>query len=119
MRKILNFLALVLVIFAALVLIYNTSQTVELTFWNTADGQEASFMAFNFAAIGLILFTTGLIAGMLWVCGMYFELQGKMKKYKKEIEKKSIGADTSNSQIQVLENKIQVLEKALQDSLDK
>ncbi len=43
----------------------------------------------------------------------------KLNSYKRELEKESIASDESNSKVKVLESKIEVLEKALENALKK
>ena len=53
---------------------------------------------------------------------MYLRLNYKNKKidsYKRELEKESISSDESMAKVKVLESKIEVLEKALQNALQK
>lgn len=50
---------------------------------------------------------------------MYFKTSDSIVEYKRELEKKSIDKDENSSKIKVLESKIEVLEKALQDALNK
>lgn len=64
-----------------------------------------------------------LISGI--VCtALYYELKiartsKSLEMYKRELEKESIGSTESSSKIKVLESKIQVLEKALEEALKK
>ena len=47
------------------------------------------------------------------------KLQDALEIYKRQLEKTSIGSSESNSKVKVLESKIKVLEKALEDALNK
>lgn len=58
------------------------------------------------------------LAGLIFEI-MYFKTTNSITEYKRELEKKSIDKDENSSKIKVLESKIEVLEKALQDALNK
>lgn len=64
-----------------------------------------------------------LIAGVTCTA-LYYEFMisrtsKSLEMYKRELEKESIGSTESSSKIKVLESKIQVLEKALDEALKK
>ena len=70
---------------------------------------------FLYAAI----FFAGLLIGILL---MAFRLRIKdirLKSYARELEKESIASDENSSRVKVLESKIEVLEKALEQALKK
>ena len=78
-----------------------------------------SFLYLNgkYELIGI--FFSGLVMGVLL---MYLRLNiknDKINSYKRELEKESITSDESNAKIKVLESKIEVLEKALENALNK
>lgn len=64
-----------------------------------------------------ILFALGECAGIAFIMPLCRSMQDKVAAYKRELEKGSVTNSTSSSKIEVLENKIQVLEKALDDAL--
>lgn len=61
----------------------------------------------------------GFITGILFVLSYVLDVTRKLKAYKRELEKNSISSDESDSKVKVLESKIEVLEKALNDALNK
>lgn len=63
----------------------------------------------------VIAFLAGLALGLIF----YFREKSKLTAYKRELEKTSVAASCDSSKVGVLEAKIQVLEKALQDALNK
>ena len=65
----------------------------------------------------LILFLAGECAGRSFLISSRISGQEKLQAYKRELEKGSVTNSASTSKIEVLENKIQVLEKALNDAL--
>lgn len=60
----------------------------------------------------------GFVVGILFVLSYVLDVSRKLKAYKRELEKNSISSDESDSKVKVLESKIEVLEKALQDTLN-
>lgn len=68
-----------------------------------------------------ILYTLIFLAGMLFgFVLMSFRLRVKnntLNSYKRELEKESISSDENFSRVRVLESKIEVLEKALENAL--
>ena len=65
------------------------------------------------------IFASGLFFGIFI---MFLKLKVKNDKitsYKRELEKESISADESSARVKVLESKIEVLEKALENALNK
>ncbi len=73
----------------------------------------------NMAIYTLFIFILGEASAIFFFIPLYKSLKEKYSAYKRELEKGSITNSTSESKIKVLENKINVLEKALQDALDK
>ena len=65
------------------------------------------------------IFISGIFTGVFL---MFLKLNVKNDKilsYKRELEKLSINADENSAKVKVLESKIQVLEKALENALKK
>lgn len=71
----------------------------------------------NLAVFSLILFVLGEISAIFFFAPLYLSLKDKFNAYKRELEKGSISNTSSEAKIKVLENKITVLEKALDDAL--
>lgn len=66
----------------------------------------------------LIVFLSGIILGMCFVALKLNVKNAKIDTYKRELEKESITADENSSKVKVLEQKIEVLEKALENALN-
>lgn len=81
---------------------------------------EAAVVGFT-AASGrfnlLIVFMCGIVLGMSFVGFKLSMKNDKLNSYKRELEKEAIAADESSSRVKVLEQKIEVLEKALDNAL--
>ncbi len=71
----------------------------------------------NMSVYTLVIFLLGQASAIFFFAPLYTSLKEKYKAYKRELEKGSISNSTSESKIAVLENKITVLEKALDDAL--
>lgn len=67
----------------------------------------------------LLAFTIGLTLGIIITCVAWIKISKKINAYKRELEKESINSTESASQVKVLEQKIEVLEKALEQALNK
>lgn len=71
----------------------------------------------NLAVYTLIVFVLGEISAIFFFAPLYTSLKEKFNAYKRELEKGSISNSNGEAKIQVLENKITVLEKALDEAL--
>lgn len=74
------------------------------------------------------VYLTGILApGLIFFCGFLFGVflmnikvnvkNDKINSYKRELEKESIASSENSSRVKVLESKIEVLEKALENAL--
>ncbi len=70
---------------------------------------------FLYAAI----FFAGLLIGILLMAIQLRIKNLRLKSYARELEKESIVSDENSSRVKVLESKIKVLEKALEQALKK
>lgn len=113
MRIFLRLITLFIIIAAAYFASMNTNLTVNLTFW---AGKSHSV---NFVYVVLALLIAGIIAGFAWSWAYYMIADTKLKEYKRKLEQTSVNADCSDSRVNVLESKIEVLEKALKSALEK
>ncbi len=75
--------------------------------------------AINLALYSLCLFILGEISAIFFFAPLYNSLKNKFNAYKRELERGSISNTTAEAKIGVLENKITVLEKALDEALKK
>lgn len=65
------------------------------------------------------IFVSGLFFGIFLMFLKLNVKNDKITSYKRELEKESINADESSARVKVLESKIEVLEKALENALNK
>lgn len=74
-------------------------------------------LTINMAVYTLGIFILGEISAIFFFAPLHTSLREKFNAYKKELEKGSISNTSAEAKIGVLENKITVLEKALDDAL--
>ena len=65
------------------------------------------------------MFFSGVLFGLFLMILRINVKNDKINSYKRELEKESIASDENSARVKVLESKIQVLEKALENSLKK
>ena len=63
------------------------------------------------------IFAAGMGAGIFLMFLKLNVKNDKLNSYKRELEKESIASDNSSARVKVLEQKIEVLEKALENTL--
>ena len=66
-----------------------------------------------------ISFILGILLGILLMNIILIVNNKKIGIYKRQLEKESISSDENAAKVKVLESKIQVLEKALENALNK
>ena len=66
-----------------------------------------------------ITFATGFILGILLMTIFIIVKNKKINVYQRKLEKESISSDENSAKVKVLEAKIQVLEKALENALNR
>ncbi len=76
-------------------------------------------LSFDMAVYTLIVYILGILSVVFFFAPLYCSLKNKFSAYKRELERGSITNSSSEAKIEVLENKICVLEKALDDALKK
>ena len=95
--------------------------TLILCFLIIMNYQDTAGITLISSKIGQILhitpFSINLNMAIFFFAPLYTSLKEKFNAYKRELEKGSISNTSAEAKIQVLENKITVLEKALDDAL--
>ena len=109
---------MLIVLLVAFIATQNVNKFFELTVWGTVGVNEVSY---NLSFLNLLLgiFFAGFVAGASWVGSYFFLLQEKFKEYKRKLELTTVKAESGNSRVDVLQAKIEVLEKALKSALEK
>lgn len=65
------------------------------------------------------IFISGMGVGLFLMATKLIVKNDKLNSYKRELEKEAIASDNSSARVKVLESKIEVLEKALENALKK
>ena len=77
------------------------------------------FLTLNLTFQLSITFVVGIVLGILLMNIILNVKNKKIDLYKRQLEKESISSDESSARVKVLEQKIEVLEKALDNALKK
>lgn len=73
----------------------------------------------NIALFTFLMLAVGFFVGLALFSPFYFAQEEKLNAYKRELEKSSVKKDSSSSQVKVLQAKVEVLERALKEALNK
>ena len=84
-----------------------------------ALGTYPKRLTVNMGVLILAVYILGAWAAIFFVKPFLMKSKEKEGAYEIRLEKTSVSNDESNARVKVLENKIQVLEKALEDALKK
>lgn len=118
MKPILQIMAF-LVLFAVIyIVILNGQDPITIQLWNP-NTESSAGATLNLAFYTLGVLGAGLFAGVCLIVPFYLAQTEKLFAYKRELERSSVKTDSSTSQVKVLQAKVEVLEKALKDALDK
>lgn len=82
-------------------------------------GLSQHTLSFDLAIYTFGVFILGILSVIFFFVPLYSSLKEKFNAYKRELERGSISNTSAEAKIGVLENKIGVLEKALEDALKK
>ena len=118
MKILFNIISIVIMVSVISLTALNTQTAVDFALW----GSNKLHLAIYHATLGntiLIFFVAGILAGIFWAASFYSSTQGKLKEYQRKLEKTSVQSSEDSSKVEVLEAKIQTLEKALQSALEK
>ena len=116
----LSILSILSVIWLALMNFRNYAKIniVSEKFADMAHAASAN-LTFDLTIYTILIFLLGVVAVAFYVAPVYDSLKEKYMAYRRELEKGSITNTSAESKIQVLQNKIAVLEMALDDALNK
>jgi uncharacterized membrane protein YgaE (UPF0421/DUF939 family) len=76
------------------------------------------FLNINFTMQLLITFFIGIFVGIFLMNIVVLVKNKKIGHYKRQLEKEALSSDENAAKVKVLESKIKVLEKALENSLN-
>ena len=83
------------------------------------SGAVYSYFQFKEQPILAVEFVCGLVLGIFLMNIWIYVKDKNLNKYKRALEKECISSSESSSRVKVLESKIEVLEKALENALKK
>ena len=117
MKTIFNIISMLLIITVAYLAMQNSQTFVNFNVWGT-EGVNAKIFSINLVTIILSSLVAGMFAGICWLASYYFAAQNTLKEYKRKLEKTSVQSSCDSSKVDVLQAKIEVLEKALKSALE-
>lgn len=120
--KFLSFILVPLITLAFVILVImniNDTLAVNLVSSNMSSvfGIPAITKNINLGIYTIILFLLGETAAIFFFLPLMKGINEKNSAYQRQLEKTSIDKNENSSRVEVLENKIKVLEKALEDAL--
>jgi uncharacterized membrane protein YciS (DUF1049 family) len=118
-RIIFNIISIIILLSVLFLASLNTQTVFDFTVLNAIKNIHALTYQVNLVQIMLLTFIAGTLCGVLWVASFYIPLQKKLKEYQRKLEKTTVQSDEDSSKVNVLEEKIKVLETALQSALEK
>lgn len=117
MKIIFYLISIVMIVIVLFLASLNTHTAFDFTLW-VAKGSSIVYHI-SPANVMIVFFVAGILAGTLWAAAFYSPVQKKLKEYQRKLEKTSVQSDEGSSRVSVLEEKIKVLEKALESALQK
>lgn len=116
MRIVFNIISILIVVAVIFIASLNTHTVFDFNIW-TIKGATMVYHA-SLVQVILMAFVAGMLAGIFWAASFYSPVQAKLKEYQRKLEKTSVQSTEESSKVTVLEEKIKVLEKALQTALE-
>lgn len=117
MKIIFNIISIMIVVTVVFLASLNNQTVFDFTVW-VAKGSNIVYHA-SLVQVILWTFVAGILAGIFWAAAFYSPIEKKLKEYQRKLEKISVQTTEESSKVAVLEEKIKVLEKALQSALEK
>ena len=124
MKKFLNIISYLAILFVVYIAILNAQQIINIQLWgikgtaSLLDLKELSIST-NLAVYTFFVLIIGFFCGLSWLGQFYLTQKDKLNAYKRKQKKSSITNSSNSSKVEVLEAKIATLEKALKDALNK
>lgn len=124
MKVILQILAFIVLFTVIYIIVLNGGETLTLQvmapqYDAVADTTIHSTKTLSLSFYTIMILLAGIFSAICLLIPFYLTQTEQLFAYKRELEKSSVKTDSSTSQVKVLQAKIQVLEKALKDALDK
>lgn len=118
MKIFFNLVSIFILITVLLFVSINSGTSFNFAVWG-AGGQKVWLHNVSMLQIMMFTFLAGVISGIFWVSTFNFVPHKKLKEYKKKLDKTLVQSEEESSKVAVLEEKIKVLEKALESALNK
>jgi len=119
MKIVFYFISVMMVVSVVFLATLNTQTVFDFTVWDGAKGVHSIIFHVTLVKVILMTFIAGILTGIFWAAAFYSPIQTKLKEYQRKLEKTSVQSTEDSSKVDVLEAKIQTLEKALQEALNK
>lgn len=118
MRIIFNLISIFIIVSVIFLASLNSKLMLDFVIWFNSGAKGFSHHM-SLSALIFVIFVAGILAGIFWSSAFYLAGNKKLKEYQRKLEKTSVQSDEESSKIAVLEEKIKVLEKALESALGK
>lgn len=116
MKALFTLISAIIMIVVIFLASLNLKTAFDLIVWN-ANGINSMHYHVSLIQVLSFFFIAGILVGALWAGTFYISLHKKLKEYQRKLEKTSVQSDEDSSKVEVLEAKIQTLEKALESAL--
>lgn len=118
LKKIFFVLSLIVLSGVVYLALINNSATVDINYLNGNNYASGMSLGVRVSVYTLLVLVAGIFSGA-GVVGLFLGVQkDKVKAYKRELEKTSVSGEANASKVDVLEAKIQTLEKAFSAVVD-
>ena len=118
LKKIFFVLSLIVLSAVVYLALINNSATVDINYLNGNNYASGMSLGVRVSVYTLLVLVAGIFSGA-GVVGLFLGVQkDKVKAYKRELEKTSVSGEANASKVDVLEAKIQTLEKAFSAVVD-
>ena len=119
MKIIFNIISVIMVSIVIFLGYLNMNTKLGFIVWKGINNSNFLVFHSHFFLVILIVFVCGIVVGTCWAATHYFPMQKRLKVYQRQLEKTSVKTTEESSKVAVLEAKIQTLEKALHNALNK
>lgn len=118
MRILFNIISIIIMLSVIFLASLNTQMTLNFVMWSPT-AKNAVIHDLSLTGLMLTILIAGILAGIFWASSFYLSNRSKLKEYQRKLEKSAVQSDEDSSKVAVLEEKIKVLEKALESALEK
>lgn len=119
MKIIFNILSIVMFVAVVFLAYLNLNTSLSFVIWKGLHSSNLLVYHSRFFQVILLVFILGILVGSCWAAAFYSPLNKKLKEYQRKLERTSVQSNDGSARVDVLEAKIEVLEKALQSALEK